>query len=67
MRWKLSLSAALALLVAIVFAQNSEVVEVRFLFWKLAMSRALMLVSVLGIGVVLGWLLATLGRFSKER
>ncbi len=37
--------------------QNYEVVELQFLFWKVAMSRALMLFMVLAIGVTIGWLL----------
>lgn len=37
--------------------QNTEVVELQFLFWKLAMSRALLLFMVLAIGVIVGWLL----------
>ena len=37
--------------------QNTKVVELQFLFWKLAMSRALLLFMVLGIGVLVGWLL----------
>lgn len=37
--------------------QNTAVVELQFLFWKLAMSRALLLFMILGIGVAIGWLL----------
>lgn len=37
--------------------QNTEVVELQFLFWKLAMSRALLLFIILGIGIAVGWLL----------
>jgi uncharacterized integral membrane protein len=42
--------------VAIFIAQNTRVVEVHFLGWKLSMSRAIMLFAVLGIGFALGWL-----------
>ncbi|GJL50376.1 lipopolysaccharide assembly protein LapA domain-containing protein [Candidatus Nitrospira salsa] len=42
----------------IIFAvQNYEVVELRFLFWQLDMSRALLLFFVFGGGVMTGWLL----------
>ena len=37
--------------------QNTEVVELRFLFWKMAMSRALMFVFLVLIGITVGWLL----------
>ncbi len=36
--------------------QNSTVVEIRFLFWKLSMSRALLLFFVLAAGMIAGWL-----------
>lgn len=43
-------------LAAIFIVQNAEVVELRFMFWKIAMSRALMFVFLLLIGVAVGWL-----------
>ena len=48
------------ILIAVVLlfvAQNVQVVEVRFLFWKISMSRALMLLATLAIGLVGGWML----------
>lgn len=44
-------------LVIIFVLQNIQVVEVRFLFWTLSMSRALMLFGTLVIGLIGGWLL----------
>lgn len=52
----------LAGLLTIFTVQNVEVVEVRLLFWSLEMSRAIMLLAVLAIGMVLGWLAGGLGR-----
>jgi uncharacterized integral membrane protein len=43
--------------VAVFIVQNAEVVELRFLFWELAMSRALMFVFLVLIGIAAGWLL----------
>ncbi len=40
--------------------QNIQVVDVRFLFWKLSMSRALMLLGTFGVGVLTGWLAGSL-------
>ena len=37
--------------------QNTQIVEVRFFFWKVSMSRALMLLGTLAIGLIGGWLL----------
>jgi uncharacterized integral membrane protein len=44
-------------LVVIFVLQNTRVVEVRFLFWTISMSRALMLFGTLAIGFIGGWLL----------
>jgi len=51
-------------LVVIFVLQNIQVVEVRFLFWTVSMSRALMLFGTLAIGLVAGWLI-TLPRRGK--
>ena len=53
-------------LVVIFVLQNTQVVEVRFLFWIISMSRALMLLGTLAIGLVGGWLL-TFPKRSKVR
>ena len=51
-------------LVIIFVLQNTQVVEVRFLFWTISMSRALVLMGTLAIGLIGGWLL-TLPKRSK--
>jgi uncharacterized integral membrane protein len=50
--------------VVIFVLQNTQVVEVRLLFWTISMSRALMLFGTLAIGLVGGWLI-TLPRRGK--
>ena len=57
MNAKLFIILVLIALVAIFIVQNAEVVELRFLFWTLAMSRALMFVFLVLIGIAAGWLL----------
>lgn len=56
-------------LVVIFVLQNTQVVEVRFLFWTLSMSRALMLLGTLAIGLVGGWLITVpkRGKASKNK
>ena len=54
---KLYAISALIALAAIFIIQNFEVVELRFLFWKIGMSRALMFLLLLLIGMAIGWLL----------
>ena len=52
------------LVLVIVFAlQNTQVVDVQFFFWTLSMSRALLLLGTLVIGLLAGWLL---GRFTAR-
>lgn len=55
-RYKFISATILVGLIVVFAVQNYEVVELRFLFWTLAMSRALMLFLVFAIGIVLGWL-----------
>jgi uncharacterized integral membrane protein len=56
MNLKVVLSLIVAALLVLFTAQNYEVVELRLLFWKIEMSRAIMILAVLAAGVVLGWL-----------
>lgn len=55
--FKRYLGMFLALLVAVLVLQNTEVVEIRFLFWKLSMSRALLVPLVFMAGLLVGWAL----------
>ena len=60
--WSILLLVLLALV--IVFAlQNTQVVDVQFFFWTLSMSRALVLLGTLVIGLFAGWLI---GRFTTR-
>jgi len=60
--WTIVLLFLLALV--IVFAlQNTQVVEVQFFFWTLSMSRALVLLGTLVIGLFAGWLI---GKFAAK-
>lgn len=37
--------------------QNAGVVDIRFLFWKISLSGAIMFVFLILIGILVGWLL----------
>jgi uncharacterized integral membrane protein len=63
--WKHWIAVGLLVLIGIFVLQNTHVVEVRFLFWKLAMSRALVLLAVLAVGLVAGWILGAVTRRPK--
>lgn len=54
------LTALLIALPVIFVLQNTEVVEIRFLFWTLSMSRVLIILLLLAIGMLAGWLLHSL-------
>ena len=51
---------SLLVLIAIVVAQNSGVVTLRFLFWEVSLSRVILLLLTLAIGVVVGFVGAKL-------
>jgi uncharacterized integral membrane protein len=60
----LAVIAALSLLVVFV-AQNYEVVEIKFLFWTVKASRAIVLFLTLITGLIVGWTLTNLTRLKK--
>ena len=45
----------LGLLFATFIIQNSEVVQVRFLFWGTQASRAIILLGAFILGIIVGW------------
>jgi len=57
MHFKLVVSLILAGLAVLFDTQNVAVVELRFLFWKIAMSRALMFTLLVLLGIGTGWLI----------
>ena len=57
MNIKLVTTLILIALTTIFIVQNAGVVDIRFLFWKISMSGALMFVFLTLIGVLVGWLL----------
>jgi lipopolysaccharide assembly protein A len=46
----------------IVLLQNTQVVELRLLFWKITMSRVILFPLTLLIGFVIGYITAKLGK-----
>jgi len=56
MSFRLMLILIFVGLAAIFIIQNVAAVEVSFLFWSIAMSRALLIVFALVIGFVSGWI-----------
>ncbi len=56
MHIKFGIIITLMILILLFVLQNIEQVQVSFLFWTISMSRAIMLLLVLLIGIVIGWL-----------
>jgi putative membrane protein len=67
LNFKLILSLVLAGLAVLFTIQNVAVVEIRFLFWTLSMSRSLLIFFLLVIGVIVGWLLHGYSIHRKKR
>ncbi|HHP7234353.1 MAG TPA: lipopolysaccharide assembly protein LapA domain-containing protein, partial [Desulfobacterales bacterium] len=57
MNAKLIFGMILAGLAVVFIIQNVAVMELRFLFWTLSMSGALLMFLILTAGIFLGWLL----------
>jgi len=54
----------LVIIMVLFVLQNTQVVDVQLLVWKVTMSRALMLLGTFVLGIVAGWLV---GRFRGKR
>jgi len=57
----------LVVLCLIVFFQNTEVVTFKLFFWELSMSRIVMLLFTLIIGIIIGYVLSTVLRGKRGR
>jgi len=54
---KTTLIFILGAIFAIFVLQNTDVVEIRFLFWNVSMSRIILLPIIFGIGLISGYIL----------
>lgn len=67
MNFKMGLVAILVFFALVFVAQNIDVVTMKFLFWELSMSRAVLLFFSLLIGFVIGWLLHSYIAYRKDK
>lgn len=67
MKIKLGISIVLAFFVFVFVAQNTETVRVDFLAWSTEMSIVLLVFIMLGTGFIIGWLLNSYLRFTRNR
>ncbi len=52
---KLIINLVLVGFAVLFIIQNAAVVEIKFMFWTLSMSRALFMFFMLAIGIITGW------------
>lgn len=67
MKIKLGVSLILAFLVFVFITQNTETVQVKFLFWSREMSLVLMVFLMFVAGIMVGWLVSSYLRYARHR
>ena len=67
MNFKMGLVAILVFFALVFVVQNIDVVPVKFLFWELSMSRAILLFFSLLTGFIIGWLLHSYMAYRKDK
>lgn len=53
--------------VLLFIVQNIQVAELRFLFWRIAMPQALLIIFIFASGVLIGWMLRAFFADSRGR
>ena len=66
MKARLIFATVLLMLVAIFAIQNATIVEIRLLFWQVAIPRAVLIFLMLGIGIVIGWFMRAMFRIVRD-
>jgi lipopolysaccharide assembly protein A len=66
MRLKLILSLGLAGAAVLFVAQNVALIEVRFLFWSLSMTLAVLILLLFASGLIVGWLLHSYWSYGRK-
>ena len=62
------ISGLILVIVVLLFAlQNTQVVEVHLLLWKLSISQVLLMLLLLIVGAILGWIANSIYRRSRDR
>ncbi len=62
MRPKTIIFIILAVVFLIVLLQNTQIVDVQFLFWKLTMSRIILIALIMLVGLILGFIISEVRR-----
>lgn len=62
MKPKTIIAIVLAVLALVIVVQNTQIVTVQFFFWRLYMSRIILILIMLVIGVVIGYSIGKIPR-----
>lgn len=62
MKLKSIILIILAVLAFVIIIQNTQVVTVQLFFWQLFMSRIVLILVMMAIGVAIGYIIARVGR-----
>jgi uncharacterized integral membrane protein len=67
MKFTFVFGLVIGILVVIFILQNTEIVEISFLFWTISISRALVVLLVFIIGIIVGAIIRDIGASKKEK
>ena len=67
MKFTFVLGVIFGILVVAFILQNTEIVEINFLFWNISISRALMVLLVFIIGIIVGAIIKDIGARKKGK
>jgi len=67
MRTKLTLILIFSVLAVIFILQNMIMVEIRFFFWTISISRSLLMLLLLVAGFIIGWFLNSYSIHQKKK
>jgi len=67
MGYKLYFVLSLVALAVLFIFQNMKVVEIRFIFWSISMSRSLMIFLLFFSGAMAGWFLHSYSIYRKKK
>ena len=67
MSYYLTLVLALAGVALVFIIQNVAAVEVNFLLWTVSMSRALLILFTLAIGILIGWIMHSYYSYRRSK
>ncbi|MFC1494728.1 lipopolysaccharide assembly protein LapA domain-containing protein [Thermodesulfobacteriota bacterium] len=67
MKTKIIAPLIIICIIVIFFIQNAATVEIELLFWTITMSRTLLMLLLLSVGVVAGWFLKYISEHFRRK